>query len=466
MRRPDRLTLDRLERSRDTLEIGFSVDGRPFRKRYRWAGVDLPALEERHGRELLERIYFHIAAFEAIPMSSLRPRRLDFGPWDRFATAELERLWRRVLAGVGAQWRWENGLAGERGPEWSGERPAAAPATATLEPGPVASLCFNGGGKDSLVAMRLLERAGLAYATLGYSHSTYGGERLQHDLIAGVERHCRPVRGHRQWIEDELWDDPAAIARDYGVRGLIVCETPISIFAALPLALAHGYRHLVLANERSADEGSFTWAETGEEVNHQWGKSAAAERLLDRYIGRHLVAGLSYFSLLKPIWDVVIFSLLRAEGAAARSTHSCSVRKPWCESCPKCAYVGASFLAYLDREVVDDLFDANLFDGEANLEHYRALLGLGRPKPFDCVGEIGETRLAFELCRRRGRRGRALEMWAREGLGIDLRSTLDRYLRVDAEVAALPDEVAGPVLPLLGAAAVEARGFIESWFQR
>ena len=91
---PDLLTLARLERHHDTLEIDFTVDGRLFRKRYRWQGIHLPELERRHGRELLERIYFHLAAFEAIPMASLRPRRLDFGPWARFATTALETLWR------------------------------------------------------------------------------------------------------------------------------------------------------------------------------------------------------------------------------------------------------------------------------------------------------------------------------------------------------------------------------------
>ena len=42
--------------------------------------VDLPALEERCGRDFLERIYFHIAAFEANKLCSLRPARLDLGP--------------------------------------------------------------------------------------------------------------------------------------------------------------------------------------------------------------------------------------------------------------------------------------------------------------------------------------------------------------------------------------------------
>ncbi|MFQ5348843.1 MAG: hypothetical protein ACE5EG_00205 [Thermoanaerobaculia bacterium] len=460
MGRPELLTLARLERRHDALEIDFTLDGRLFRKRHRWQGVDLPELERHHGRELLQRIYFHIAAFEAVPMAGLRPRRLDFGSWSRYANTELERLWRRVLRGTGGQWRWENGLAADLGPDWVGDRALGAHDPGAVEPGEVDGLCFNGGGKDSLVAMRLLERAGRPYATLAYSHSTYGGECLQHELIAGVERHCQPAHSHRQWVEDELWDEPAVTAHEFGVSRPIVCETPISIFAAL--ALARGYCYLIQANERSADEGSFVWPETGEEVNHQWGKSFAAERLLDAYLRRHLLANVSYFSLLKPIWDVVIFNLLRAEGEAARDTHSCSVRKPWCETCPKCAYVGLGFHAYLDEKVVEGIFAANLFDRRENLEHYRGLLGLDRPKPFECVGEIGESRLAFELCRRRGVEGRAIDEWARHADGFDPRRALDRYARVDETRSGLPEQLARALLPRMRSAAAGARDYAES----
>ena len=203
--------------------------------------------------------------------------------------------------------------------------------------------------------------------------------------------------------------------------------------------------------------------EAGRQVNHQCGKSFSAERLLDGYLRRHLLTNVSYFSLLKPIWDVVIFNLLRDEGAAVRATHSCSVRKPWCEICPKCAYVGLGFHAYLEDEVLDGLFEANLFDRPENLEHYRGLLGLGRPKPFECVGEIDESRLAFEICRRRGVTGRAMELWARRRDGFDPGPTLERYLRVDEARNGLPDDVARATLPLMRAGAAAALRFVESW---
>ena len=53
-------------------------------------------------------------------------------------------------------------------------------------------LAFCGGGKDSLVALKLLERAGLPFATLGYAHSIYGNAAHQHALLDRVAaRHAR-----------------------------------------------------------------------------------------------------------------------------------------------------------------------------------------------------------------------------------------------------------------------------------
>ena len=67
-----------------------------------------------------------------------------------------------------------------------------------------------GGGKDSLVSMKLLERAGIGYDTFVYSHSTYGRGKLQHDLIDGLVAHCTPRRVHRGWVIDDALDAPIA----------------------------------------------------------------------------------------------------------------------------------------------------------------------------------------------------------------------------------------------------------------
>ena len=101
-----------------------------------------------------------------------------------------------------------------------------------------------------------------------------------------------------------------------GVQTVTAAETLSSIFAALPILLQHGYSHIVLGHEASANRGNLIWAATGEEVNHQWGKSQAAERLLRAYVQKELVSDLGLFSLLMPIFDVVIFELLRRDEAS------------------------------------------------------------------------------------------------------------------------------------------------------
>ena len=39
------------------------------------------------------------------------------------------------------------------------------------------------------------------------------------------------------------------------------------------------------------------------------------------------------------------------------------------------------------------------------------MLGLGKQKPFECVGQIPEVRLAFALCRSKGLKGKAMKVF-------------------------------------------------------
>lgn len=324
--------------------------------------------------------------------------------------------------------------------------------------GPVWALSFNGGGKDSLVAIKLLEQAGIPFSSYPYSRPVYGPPQLQHRLIDGLLDESAPASRHQLTVsEDPPWDDALRERRQAaGVRAAVHAETPTSVLGALPVALQHGHRHLVLAHERSADEGNLVWARTGEEVNHQWGESSEAERLLDGYIRRELIANVSYFSILKPIHDVLIFNLLGEHPGAVAKTHSCNVKKPWCGECAKCAYVWVSYMAYLPCEVARSAFPANLLDSAAAGRWFCALLGLGPHKPFECVGEVPETQLAFEICRRKGLTGGAMDVYASEVAPPDAGALLERYLAVRPDSAALPDEAGRRVYPHLFAPADRA----------
>ena len=455
---PRTLWLGEPHRSRHQLVVRHGLDDLSFTTTYWYADADLPALEARYGREAMERIYFHITAFEANKLISLRPERLDLGPFTRFHSRAFTDLWRTVAHHVWGQWRYEHD-----DPDYWGPEPVSAPAASTAGPlelervseGPE-TLSFCGGGKDSLVAMRLLERAGIAFDSLAYSSTVYGQAGPQHELIDRLLGHTAVGKRRRLWMMDDFLDSPVtALHPELGSRYLLAAETPASVVAALPLALTHGYRHLVVAHEHSADFGNLTWSQTGEEVNHQWGKSLEAERLLADYVRSELVEDVDYFSLLKPIDDTLIFNLLDGDETAVRATHSCNVRKPWCCRCPKCAYVWLGYMAFLPATEVEPIFGENLLDLPENQLTYRQMLGLEEHTPFECIGTVGETRLAFALCHRKGLEGRAMQTFVEEVPEVDVEDALARYLQIHPRHR-IPPRVFSSVEPLLARAADQA----------
>ncbi|MCW5809309.1 MAG: hypothetical protein KIT31_43550, partial [Deltaproteobacteria bacterium] len=370
----------------DHLGATCELDDLQFHATVWYDGVDLRELARTYGDDALERIAVHVALFQLNAVASLRPDGLALGRYARHATPRLVALWRTVFRRVWAQWRWEHDLPAYEGPVFVDAAGDAPPRPLSLSPGPVDWLAFCGGGKDSLVAAQLLGRAGLRFATLGYAHSIYGDAAHQHALIERVAGATARARRERQWVLDDFLDAPVATLRpELGVRSVLAAETPASVFAAVPIALARGYRGLVVAHERGANASNLVWDATGEGVNHQWGKSWEAEQLLDAYLQRELVAGLRYFSVLQPVHDEVIFELLARDPGAAALTHSCNVKKPWCGACAKCAYVWLQLAAHLPPHVVDGMFGGDLGERPENDRWFRELLGLAAHAPFECV---------------------------------------------------------------------------------
>lgn len=449
-------------RSRHQLSMLFRIDDLRFTTSYWYGDVDFIRLEEIYGSDFLEKVYFHIMAFEANKLGSLCPARIDLGPFARFHTKPFESLWRQVFRKVWAQWRYENNRPDYQGPVFCSQATDSSCPAVEAARGSVGVLSFCGGGKDSLVMMRLLERARIPFSSLAYSHSIYGRPALQHTLIGQLLNHTSAVRRHQQWIFDDFVDSPVLeLHPELDVRTLAAAETPSSLFAAIPLVLAHGYRCLVVGHERSADTGNLIWTETGEEVNHQWGKSLEAEIMLEGYLRRELVSNARYCGLLKPIYDVTIFNLLRHDLAAVPATHSCNVQKPWCGRCPKCAYVWLNYMAYLPSDLVTSIIPENLFDLAENQLAFRQMLGFGDHTPFECIGEVPEARLAFEMCRRKGIRGAALNEFEAIAGEVDVAAICEKYLQVNGELGTIPPQIAERVVPQMYEAATGARRYID-----
>ncbi|HEY5925963.1 MAG TPA: hypothetical protein VIV11_29950 [Kofleriaceae bacterium] len=448
------LRLTEVVRGRTSIAASCTLDDLRFHATVWYEDIDLDDLARAHGADCLDRIALHVALFQLNAVASLRPDVIELGVYARFLTPELVRLWQTVFHNVWGQWRWEHGLR-EYVPEFANALVEAEPAPVFAPDGDTELLAFCGGGKDSLVAMKLLERAGLPFATLGYSHSVYGRGAQQHALLDRLAGTTLRVRAERLSIVDDFLDSPVvALRSDLGVKSVLAAETPASVFAALPIALARGYRGLVVAHEASANVPNLDW--DGEPINHQWGKGWEAEQLLERYVREHLVANVRYFSVLAPVHDEVIFELLARDAELAPLTHSCNVRKPWCGECAKCAYVWLQFAAHLPAEIVERTFGDNFGERAVNQLHFRQLVGLAAHTPFECVGTAAEARLALALARDRGALGKRLTALADEVGAIDI-AVLAKPLVELAPSHGIPDHVASAVVPLLEDAARAAR---------
>jgi hypothetical protein len=73
---------------------------------------------------------------------------------------------------------------------------------------------------------------------------------------------------------------------------------------------------------------------------------------------------------------------------------------------------------------------------------YRYLLGLGNEKPFECVGNKEEVYVAFELCKRKGIKGKAMDIYENELNGLDFKSILDKCFSINKDQHNLPQNLA------------------------
>ena len=102
------------------------------------------------------------------------------------------------------------------------------------------------------------------------------------------------------------------------------------------------------------------------------------------------------------------------------------------------------------------MFTTNLADEPANLVHWRQMLGLEAHSPFECVGEIGEARLAFELARQNGLHGAAVELFEEEIGPVDVAAAATPYVTIDPDHHTMPEWLADRIVPELKAMAARA----------
>jgi hypothetical protein len=280
------------------------------------------------------------------------------------------------------------------------------PPTLTIE-GDVGSVCGTpsapkaarraivafGGGKDSHVALSLVERAGVAADLVSIALS---------ERIARVIADCTDRRVY--FIGRKL--DPALIAANKAgaLNGHIPVTALVSLITTFYASLV-GADWVVFANESSADEATFTV--NGHEVNHQFSKTLRAEKLLRAALSSVLPEGPDYFSVLRPFSELWIAQELSRLPEALARFRSCNRNfvfsdkdralsgGRWCGRCAKCTFVTAITAPFMTRAQSNALLGHDVLDDPENRLFAEELAGFTDAKPWECVGTINEVSAAF-----------------------------------------------------------------------
>jgi UDP-N-acetylmuramoylalanine--D-glutamate ligase len=271
------------------------------------------------------------------------------------------------------------------------------------------SLLGIGGGKDSIVAGELLKEAGKDFDAF------LADTERSSPIVSAVVK----IMGVKSLSLMRHLDPQVFEAHPGALNG----HVPISgVFAFLGLlaAVLYDYRYVVVGNEQSSNFGNVQYK--GMEVNHQWSKSEEFEALLQGYTRDFLTPDITYFSLLRPFYEIRIAEMFvrypqyfpvfsscnrsfrvhkarptdRKTGLIDRET---GLRPVWCCECAKCVFVFTMLSAFLSKKDLLKIFGKDLYEDKALEPLFKDLLGEGTMKPFDCVGTFEEMRAAYAMAK-------------------------------------------------------------------
>ena len=148
-----------------------------------------------------------------------------------------------------------------------------------------------GGGKDSVVTLECLKRAGepLVLFSLG---------------DAAPIAACIAVSGLPSFRVYRQLDRAILALNDAGALNGHVPITGILSAIALACAVLFGFDAIAMSNEHSASAPNLV--SNGVPVNHQFSKSLEFEADFSEYVGRHISPSIAYFSLLRPLSEIEI----------------------------------------------------------------------------------------------------------------------------------------------------------------
>lgn len=277
-----------------------------------------------------------------------------------------------------------------------------------------------GGGVDSIVTVEGVRDRAPDAALFVVSR---GGDRFDAIEEAAAVTGLPVVRAERT-IDAQL------LRKDTGFRNGHVPVTGILSAIAVLCAVADRRDAVVMSNEWSASSGNVE--RDGRVVNHQWSKSLAFEDLFRAALAEMLPSPPEYYSWLRPfseLWVAERFSALdryhHAFRSCNRSFHLDRALRldHWCGRCDKCCFIDLILAPYLSPAELGRIFDgAEPLRNPELVEQFRTLVGTsGDIKPFECVGDVDECRVAALVAADRDDRADASTDAVLAGLAAELR---------------------------------------------
>jgi hypothetical protein len=364
-----------------TLSLRYRFGGGP-RFEEKLAFDFIPRQLSSEAKAVLDRIFRLIFLMSGVSYyKSFAPRTLicESFPLDRITAEFLQKFYEKGLAEFA--FRNRISLRGHLQIRWSGGSPAG-PIALDL---PRRTCVPVGGGKDSIVTLECLKRNGepLVLFSLG------DAEPIR-TCIAAADLPF--IRVHRR-LDNTLFK----INDAGGLNGHVPITGILSAIATAG-AVMSGYDVIAMSNEHSASAPNLRVDDA--DINHQYSKSLEFEGDFSEYLKNYISPNIAYFSLLRPLSEIEIarrfakygdyFPIFRSCNTAFRQSPAAR-EGGWCADCPKCRFVFLALAPFIEKTELIGIFGRNLLDDETQQAGFAELCGLREHKPFECVGEVGES---------------------------------------------------------------------------
>lgn len=256
------------------------------------------------------------------------------------------------------------------------------------------SLLLFGGGKDSIVSAELLKKHNKPFDLFIVNPTNIH--------LSTAEQVKTTIISFKRILDPQLLE----LNKQPNIYNGHVPATAMVDFIAVFAAMLYGYDNIIASNEHSANYGNVNYL--GETINHQWSKTLEFEKMFQEYLETYITSEITYFSLLRPWYEIRIvkefihypqyfpyFSSCNTNFKLRTTNYELPTTDRWCGKCPKCLFVFILLSAYLPRTQVLTIFNKNLYADYELLQYLRELLGIDATKPFECVGTPEETTYAL-----------------------------------------------------------------------